>query len=176
MVIRLVGHEREPEQVPWSIEQVVSLAKEAALRDGYHAPTVIVDGDNGTVLVQISELGNTFEEREYQMFQLGFSLADMKTVNNLRQVFFITEGWMSTRTPDQAAFYKPSQDPHRKEVLLISHRNIQTSQSQLNVWEMIRDKNRKVIDLKVFGQGTEEAETPLLEAFVGGFTLGSIHT
>ncbi len=52
-----MNHEEEPQPGPLTIEEVASLAKETVLRDGYHVPTVIVEGDTGAMAMQITELG-----------------------------------------------------------------------------------------------------------------------
>ncbi len=166
-----------PEGTPLTLEQVASLASEILLRDGYHIPTVIADGDRGAVAFQITRLGDTFQERQRQMFQAGFALARDKALDVLRQVFHICEAWLSVGQPGQKPHYPPSQDPNRKEVLMVARLHIGTAQTEVSVWEMLRDAAGKLTDVVEFqvqsSTGEVEAASPLLDAFAAGFALGA---
>ncbi len=168
-----MNHEEEPQPGPLTLEEVASLAKEMVLHDGYHVPTVIAEGNKGAVAMQITELGSTAEERQRQMFQAGFALAQTQAVGVLRQVFQVSEGWMSGGQPGERPHYPPSQDPNRKEILLVASLTVPSARNEVRVWEMIRDPTRKLVDLKAFDTGAEEAQSPLLNAFVAGFAMGS---
>ena len=165
--------EQEPQPVPRTIEQVASTATEILLRDGYHVPMVIADGDRDTAIIQIVDLGRTFQERQRQMFQIGFALAQTGAVGVLQQAFHVSEAWLSVSKSGQEPHYPPSQDPNRKEALVVFGLNVQTVQTEVRVWEMIRDQAGKLTDLKAFDSAAAQAESPLLNAFVAGFALGS---
>lgn len=170
-----MNKDREPQSEPRTIEQVAQIARENMLRDGYHVPMVLAEGSRQEVVMQIAEIGKTFAERERQMVQAGFALAQTGVVGILHQVFYVGEGWMSVGERGQEPHYPPSQDPTRKEVLLIMSFNAQTGQSDGRVWEMVRDATGKLVDVVAFEElekGTG-AESPLLVAFVAGFALGS---
>ncbi len=168
-----VNQDRETQPTPLTLEQVASLAKEIILRDGYHIPTVIAEGPKRVVAIQFSEVGKTSEERQSQMFQAGFALAQTHTISDLQQVFHVSEGWMSTGKLGELPRTPPSQDPNRKEVLLVMHFNVATERTDSKIWEMIRDTTGTLIDLKEFEPGADDAKSPLLSAFVLGFAHGS---
>ncbi len=166
-----MNHDREPQRGPLTIEQVAAIAKETILRDGYHIPMMLVDGSKNHVAIQITEVGDTFEERQRQMFQAGFALAQENVIGSLEQVFFVTEAWMSAGTQDKEPVYPPSQDPNRKEILFISCLNVLTRENEALTFEMIRDAEGKLVELTQLQRSTE-AESPLLNAFVVGFAMG----
>ena len=58
------------------------------------------------------------------MFQAGFALAQTEMVSDLRQVFHISEGWMSAGKPGAMPINPPSQDPNRREVFLVFGLNV----------------------------------------------------
>ena len=98
-------------------------------------------------------------------------------MGELQQVIFIPEGWMSTGegTPPES---RPSQDPARKEVLLVSELMIRDHCSRVAIFEMVRDVKGELTELRdlqlpgEYDQG--QAETPLLDAFADGFYMGMI--
>ncbi len=162
-----------------TLELVARHATEIALRDGSHQPTLIVESDqNQSGILQFGIMPGTFAEREQQMFTAGFVFSRRGEVGALKQVFFITEGWMSLLENDQTPEMRPSEDPKRKEVLLISQMNTQNHQQDMVIYEMLRDDAGALQDLlefKVEGEsGEEHMESPLLEAFVLGYQAGFI--
>ncbi len=167
-----INHEEEPQRNPVTIEEIASLAKENLLRDGKHAPTVIVDGDKAVVTIRIKPV-RTSQECQRQLFQAGFALAKTKELNDLQQVFLISEGWMSVGGADKTPDYPPSQDPDRKEILLVSSLTVPTAHNEVKVWEIIRDQTGMLLDLKEFDTGVMQAQSPLLNAFLTGFTMVS---
>src|SRR5688572_9487942 len=110
--------ERDPS--PITLEEIVSNAKEVMLREGTHIPVLIVEADNKLVAGQISYMPPTHGERVELMHHLGQATAKSGRVNQLQQVFMVHEGWMSVATEDKAAEVRPSEDPDRKEVLIVS--------------------------------------------------------
>ena len=153
-------------------ELVTLVAREMALRDGGHAPTLIIDGSNGPVFVQIDALAPSHSERLEQMFFAGTALAREGNVGRLLQVFFISEAWLSTARNGLPPASPPSQDPNRKEVLIISGYMPRTQQVNLALLEMIRDPDGTLRELREFEQfqnGEEGVRSPLLMAFVKGF-------
>ena len=73
---------------------------------------------------------------------------------------------------------RPSQDPKRKEVLVISNLSTSEQESRLVIFEMVRDVEGQLAelrDIQLPGENEEShAETPLLDAFVDGFRMGVI--
>jgi hypothetical protein len=159
-----------------TLDDVTCTAKETTLRAGYHLPTVIVEGERRSIVGQIEQLADTFEEREAQMFVQGMAVAQMGGMGVLQQVFFISEGWMSVRSKDAPPSLPPSQDPQRKEVLIVAHHQVQSVKNTGVMFEMRRNVKGKLIELPALpmpdAQTDLDFRNPLLEAFVIGF-LGS---
>ena len=69
----------------------------------------------------------------------------------------------------------PSQDPDRKEVLIISGMQVEGSVKNLRLFEMIRSQEGKLVGLREAIPGKDEpdeADVPLLDAFINGFRTG----
>lgn len=159
---------------PVPFEEVIRVAKQVILRDGYHRPTVIVDGSSETIATQIDNLAPTHEGRAQQMFLLGALLSEHEEFGVLQQVFLITEAWMSVSTPDKPNRLRPSQDPQRKEILAVSRMAFPSQQTEVVVFEMKRNNTCKLIrlDRHVSTESGDSAESPLLTALAIGL-LGS---
>ena len=174
---------KEQEQRPreLSLEEVICLAKEVTLRDGIHLPTVMAEVNAQTVVIQLVEFPDTHEGRAQQMFAAGFLLAQSGQMEQLQQVFFISEGWMSMAKEGKLPERPPSQDPNRKEILFISRLKIKSQETQLVVFEMLRDEEGRLTELEELQSAANEetqVESPLLVAFVAGFeagTEGTVH-
>jgi hypothetical protein len=165
--------ENTPES--FTLEDIARLAREVALRDGYHAPTLIVEGDGGPLLGQFPELPETHDGRCEMMQAAGYALAQEAALGELRRVFFISEAWMSTADRGGPPYTPPSQDPRRREVLIVSGLEVQTQQAGMVIFEMVRDEDSELTGLQRFvvpTQDGEHIESPLLEAFVQGFRSG----
>ena len=160
----------------YTIEEVVSIAQEVLLEHGNHVPTIIVEGEKGPVINQLVPFPETHEGRRERLFIAGLMLAQSGRVGNLKQVFFISEGWMSLADETGPPQAPPSQDPDRIEVLQITLLEIEANHTDLVLFEMVRDAEEKLIELKPLEQpGVEEGgdvESPLLAAFVDGFGRG----
>ena len=107
----------------------------------------------------------------------GYTPAESGEVDEFEQVIPISEGWMSTgecRPPKS----RPSQDPARKEVLLVSNLTIRDHRSRVVIFEMVRDVKGELTELRdlqlpgEYDQG--QAETPLLDAFADGLYTSMI--
>jgi len=168
---------KEWRQRPASIifEQVTRLAQEILLRDGHHVPTLIVDGTRNPIVIQMEVLAPTFEGRLQQMFITGQALAHEGTVGRPRSVYFITEAWLSQARDGILPSMRPSQDPQRKEVLMVNGLDRLTGKSQrvrLAIFEMMRDEQGALREIRNFSfpdKPADAADTPLLEAFLTGF-------
>lgn len=160
-----------------SLEEVAQFAKTVTLEDGYHRPTVIVEGALQVIATQLESIAPTHEGRAQQMYMLGAVLAERSDLGVLQQVFFITEAWMSIATKDNPPRILPSQDPQRKEILAVSRLTVQPPQTEMVIFEMQRDSANKLIQLEEIEKSSTSnneavTESPLLEAFAIGF-LGS---
>jgi len=170
-----VSKEQDQSPKELSLEKVIHLAKEVTLRDGRHIPTVIADGNIQTAIAQLVELAETHQGRVRQMFITGFALAQSGQVGALKQVFFISEAWMSMVHERKLPDHPPSQDPNRKEILFISNLKVRSWETRMALFEMVRDEQGRLTELKEFQLPTSEAieaESPLLAAFVDGFDVG----
>ena len=158
-----------------SLEEIVSNAKEIALRDGSHVPVLVVEGSQNLVVGQIPDLPGTHSERVELMRFLGQAAAKSGRLGQLQQVFMVSEGWMSMASKDKLAETIPSQDPDRKEVLIISGMQMKGRNKQLKVFEIMRDRDEQVVSLEEFlpeeKKKEESVEIPLLDAFIEGFQL-----
>lgn len=160
---------------PITFEQVTRLAQEVLLRDGHHVPTLIVDGTTNPIVIQMEVLAPTVEGRLQQMFITGQALAGEGTAGRLRSIFFITEAWLSQVRDGILPGMRPSQDPQRKEVLMVNGLDRLIGKSgrvHLAIFEMVRDEQgalREIRDYTFPDAPDAVADTPLLEAFLTGF-------
>jgi len=163
----------EQEQDHITIEEIVSNAKEILLRDGQHLATLIVEGGKSLIAGQIPDLPATHGERVELMRFLGQAAAKSGRVDRLHQVVMVSEGWMSEPSENKPTDMRPSQDPNRKEVLIISGMQIKEHKKQMEVLEILRDSNQQVVSLEEFlpdkEKKDESIDIPLLDAFVEGF-------
>src|SRR5579859_2383557 len=157
-----------------TLTEIIEMAEEVLLREGQHMPTVMVIGSKKTAMLRLSDLPDTHAGRARRMFSAGRSIAREGVVGKLQQIYFISEGWMSTGEKGKMPDKVPSQDPKRVEVLLISGLNLETTQVDIVVHEMVRDSEGTLIELKALDiSGVERADSPLLRAFAQGFQAGS---
>ncbi len=163
----------ERDQNPITIEEIISKATEIMLRDGNHVPTLIMEANNKLVASQLPSMPGTHGERVEFMRFVGQVAAKSGKVNQLQQVFMVTEGWMSEPREDRPSEIRPSQDPNRKEVLIISAFQIKKRKKQMEILEILRDSNEQVVSLEKFLPDIEKkdasVDVPLLEAFAQGF-------
>lgn len=166
----------ERDQSYLTIEDIIRIAKETTLKRGGHMPTVIVEGSKKSGMVVLEKFPKTHKEKAYQMFSMGFVMANSGEVGDLKQVYFISEGWMSSADESNPIKIKPSLDPNRKEVLIISTISIEVHQSGIAIYEMIRNPNGDLIKLQELqlpiNDSEGNVESPLLDAFLNGFYLG----
>lgn len=164
---------------PFTLEAVTRIAQGILLERGSHTPTVIVEGDQRRIGVQLDSPAPTHEGRAQQMFRIGLALAQSGEVGVLQQVFFISEAWLSSAAPGERFKQLPSQDPQRKEVVMIAHRVLRPPSDEVVVFELKRDAQGVVTDFEALPQhdGSEDRDvrSPLITAFVIGF-LGSAST
>lgn len=155
-----------------SLEEFIPLAAEILLRNGEVIPTVIMEANGDLAVGQIPDMPATHRERAELMRYLGEEAAKSGKVGQLEQVFMVTEGWMSEESEDKPAKVRPSDDPDRIEVLIVSAIQVKEQKKLLKILEILRDRNKKVVGLKEFLPDKEKeatVEIPLLEAFVQGF-------
>jgi len=167
-----VTPEKKQRPQPINFELITQLAQEVLLRDGSHAPTLIVDGSTNPVAIQIDQLAATFEGRAQQMFVAGQSLAHTGSAGRLRGVYFVSEAWLSQGKEGKAPYMRPSKDPKRIEVLMVSGLEIKPRQVRLAIYEMLRDKAGNLREIRQWeypDDPDDAADTPLLKAFLTGY-------
>jgi hypothetical protein len=167
-------HDAEQPQPPLPLDAVVRTATAVTLRDGYHVPTLIAEGDRHSIVTQLRPLAPSSEERAQQLYALGAILAETGELGVLQQVFFITEAWLSLATPEHPPHFPPSQDPQRTEILVISRMGMQPPQTEAVIFEMQRNEegalvNLENLDKQISPEQPGSAESPLLIAFAIGF-------
>jgi len=151
------------------VKAITDIAKRVFLKDGYHAPIIFAKGTTGKVAIQLANFGATASERELDMLNAGTWLACTQNVGELDLIVFVNEAWMS-RNPEVL----PSLDPKRIEVLLINSLDARTQEERLLSFDVIRDPNGHVRDLK--RSDLPESGHPkgkLLPAFQKGYQIVS---
>ena len=81
--------------------------------EGGHIPTLVVEGSGGTAICQLTEFPGDQKEKHQSMAITGFMVAQKREVGSLKQVSFVSEGWMSLAREGQPPSMVPSQDPNR---------------------------------------------------------------
>ncbi len=165
----------EKNENPITLEEIVSNAKEIMIRDGKHVPILIMEANNKVVAGQIPDMPPTHGERVELMRFLGQAAAKSGRVNQLQQVFMVTEGWMSEPREEEGKLIRPSEDPHRKEVLIVSAIQMKEREKHLKVYEIVRDQQEQVTGMEEFVPDSLQetsVEVTLLDAFVQGFQTG----
>jgi len=140
-----VSIERNQNRV--NFEDVVARAKEIRLPDGRHDPVLIVEGSKKVAIGHPQHMPETHNERMEQMRLYGETAARNGQIGRVQHVFFTSEGWMSVGSRDQPPPLRPSQDPERKAVLLISCLEFNSRKKQIKLFEMIRNSDHQVVGL-----------------------------
>ncbi len=168
-----MNKDREPKPNRFSIESVTQTAKEILLQNGVHSPMIIVEGSDLSLVGEFDQMADTYEGRTQQLFFTGVNMAQSGEVGTLQQVFFISEAWMSLAQEGQLPDVPPSEDPNRKEVLIISGIYIPAQEMKLVICQMVRDDQGQLTEIRDFNRDEEtqqKVESPLLNAFVAGYS------
>jgi hypothetical protein len=119
------------------IEQIAAISRETLLKDGNHIPTLIVVGTLGKGIGQLQGDFETSDDRRRAMSVLGKAFREEKQIGKLEKVFFISEGWMSAAAKS-GEIIRPSEDPNRIEVLVVSELDLQGKKTNMLLFEMER--------------------------------------
>ena len=147
------------------VDEIIRLAKELVLKMGYHEPILYVKGSKDNVFMNFQEFGDTADDRVRRMLDSGAMLAYRHHVGELESLVFVDEAWMGTNLD-----VLPSKDPKRVEVLIINILDASSQEESIIMFEMVRDKQGKVIDFKQnssFEKGRVKGK--LLPAFQKGY-------
>lgn len=159
---------------PLTLETITQLAVETTLVSGRHAPTLVVEGNTQTVRLELTQTPPTPEGRALQMLTIGALLREQRQLGTLKQLFFISEAWLSSQATAHPARPRPSQDPNRQEVLIISRFQAHDEATQAVILAMRRDKKGELRELKplLLPDEITSSNSPLLQAFVHGYQHG----
>jgi len=150
------------------MEQVVRLAKDVVLRQGYHVPQLVLCGTKGNAAVVLPDFPNEHEEKVTYMMLTGKYLSKNHSLGKLRKVFLVLEAWMGKNVA-----IRPSQDPQRVEVLVVSSLDVLTEEQTVISLEYIRDADGILREIKEMvlsdGERAASVESPLLPALVAGY-------
>jgi hypothetical protein len=170
-----VNTERRPNQEsshgPIAFDEVVRVATETLLRDGYHIPTIFAEGSSASAAIQIDSLASSSVERQAQLFIAAMQLALEGRLGSLQQVILITEAWMSEAEGTKPPVIPPSEDPNRREILIVTGRNLREDAVRFAVFDMVRDAEGQLVEIIAHPEPDEahKLESPLLDAFIAGY-------
>jgi len=147
------------------VEIIAGIAKALMLRDGYHMPIVFVKGTNSDVAIGLRSFGETNEERVQDLLQVGIKTAVECNVGELELIVLVNEAWMSSN-PEVL----PSQDPERKEMLMVQSLDARTQDEDMQGFEIIRDPKGQVVSLLDWHHPVSDSvKGNLLQAFQEGY-------
>jgi len=157
------------------IKQVTKMAKAIMLEHGGHSPIVVVEGTDGGFSGLLEDFPDEHQGKVRDMASAGFFFGQRQRIGTLRQLFFIAEGWMSLAKEGKIPEIPPSQDPNRREVLLVTGLDVEKVDLEFVILEVVRDGDGKLVELRVLDQGMRDlkVQSDLLPAFVAGFRAGS---
>ncbi len=166
-------HDHEPTSL--TLDEVTQNAKEMLLAKGKQPPTLLLEGEQRILAVLLEDLVDTHQGRMRQMFVVGFAVTQGGGVGKLKQAFFISEAWMNSAKPGDTRAVLPSQDPKRREVLLVSNFFPDDRETEVKVIEMLRDSKGVLRELKeepAQENWKSQVGSPLIDAFVAGYRAG----
>ena len=158
------------------MKDVTRMARAVMLEHGSHYPIVLVEGSQGGFTGLLKEFPAEHEAKVEEMARAGaYFVQRQGRIGALRRVFFICEGWMSLAREGKAPEVRPSEDPDRREVLLMTELDVEKAGLGFVILEVIRDPDGNVVELREMDLGMDgaRAESDLLPAFVAGFWAGS---
>lgn len=171
-----MSHEGEPQPQPELItfEFVVAAAKEDLLIDGTQPPMLIIQGKTKAIWVDVGFPENTKSRHGAMYHIIGLTAAQTDVVGDVSEIFLVREALMSDVDAHERPLPKPSQDPKRREVLIISSVRFHDGKKRAAVIELLCDSKGTLRELKDLDVASDSplADSPLLNAFVDGYTQG----
>jgi hypothetical protein len=154
------------------IEDIKEKALEVLLRHGIHPPTIFVSGTKADAMILLDELPDDhFESRKY-LFLKGAETAKSNTIGALREVYLVSEAWVSIGKPGHKIQGEPKKDPQRTEALVVYKIDVLNKQERVCMFSLKSDAKGIVREISPF-QGKEEMQAvsnPFLLTFLAGFT------
>lgn len=153
------------------VEEIVRFVRKMTLELGKCNPTIFVKGSEKKVAIGLEEFGETSDARERHMLNAGTVTAYKHSVGELESLIFVSEAWMSMAN-EKGEYIQPSRDPKRIETLIINCLDVATQEETMVWFEMVRNKQGKLTDLKQMSlpEGGS-VKGILLPAFQKGYQL-----
>jgi hypothetical protein len=153
-----------------NISDILSMAKESIMKNGEHAPMLYVEGKQGDVtMAYFADLPATTLERQIMLFGLGREHGITHPDNPVQEVYFISEAWVSTAMHKGKPKYNaPSEDPNKKEMLIVLHLDGSTAKTTMHRFEMQRDGSGALMDLLTIPDDLGDIHDKLLPSFLAG--------
>jgi hypothetical protein len=154
-------------EIPINIpNEILTVAKDAMIRFGTCAPTLFVHGTKGKRYMYLPEC-ETLTERVSIMTKAGKQMGQAGEAGEIEQVIYVFQGWSS---PARTPYIRPSLDPNRIEVLVLSALDAKTNTQTLEMYACVRDAKQAVTDLKRIPLPEDTpVESPLMPAFLAGY-------
>lgn len=76
-----------------TMTQIAALARDVMLRDGRHAPTLVVEGSRQGGVVALKDLPDDPAEKHLMMQGAGYTIGKRPDLGELVRVFLISEAW-----------------------------------------------------------------------------------
>ena len=149
--------------------EVVAQAKASALEMGRHIPILLLEGTKQRYVVALGTLPDDPFEKRRMLFAIGHNAARKDELGALVQVYFISEAWVSIIRQGTLPDVRPSQDPQRQEILVISCVNLKEQTKKIAILSYVRNKEGRLTAIKDFGNKGIQFESELLDAFLAGY-------
>ncbi len=154
------------------VDDITKMAKEFVLKDGKHGPTLFVETDAPQMLLLgMAEMPPTPAQRLSYFIAIGRKFGQEHAGTTIRELLYVMLAWASLqKVGDPAPRGRPSQDPNRKEMLVITHATITGTKVTYTtqMMEVIR-ANKKSVDLMQLPAPTQEGSNPQLALFITAF-------
>jgi hypothetical protein len=161
-----------------NIPDIVQMAKDSILEHGEHRPELHIEykDEERAIAIFADFPYKTAFERKQALFVTGRKIGLESKDKEIAQVVFIIEAWVSTqKRGEPRPSMPPSEDPNRKEVLLIQllepNKVTHSLKQSLHVVEMLRDGSGKLVDLLHDREemNVDNTSSNLLTSFLAGF-------
>jgi len=155
-----------------TLDAVASTAVEVLLRDQEHLPMVLAEGKRNVTVLGI-EMPSTPAERRLMLAFAGAKIKELEPeIGALQQAFLISEAWEVHRTEEQPVGFRPSEQPDRIEVLMISRwQRERPGESTLRRYKMLRNQEEVITDVVRLSEegGVTVYRQNLMDALIQGY-------
>jgi len=152
---------------------VIRTAEEFVLKYGYHPTVLWIQGTKERKYILFEDFPDEPEAKIGFMAYAGKTTAEMGNLGNLEQLVLVMEAWM-VKLDKGEIYRRPSQHPERIEVLVIGSLDVATQEQRVTAFEYRRDADGMLRELQKYvlpdGSTVAQAESPLLSAFIAGYT------